>query len=935
MRARTPEVRTAYNSLNAHHVNQAEAGFKGAIAKNPADAQALAGMGYVRMEQANFAGAISFLEQAEQEGAHDPGVKKALLDSRFYFTMQEATAALNTNDLDTAQFEFRSALQMRPGSPEATLGLGGTFLKGQHVTAAIGVFDSYAKVRPGDVAGWRGLLMAYFSAERYAEALALDKHAPAVIHGELMHDPEYLRTLASVYSAVGREAEAQRVLQSALDLPFPADARGVKADTELQYAGLLVAAKRYAQASGLYRQVLAADTTNTEAWQGLIQTEHAMGQDANALQALGAMPVQNYQAAMQEPGFETLVASIYESQGQMDKAQQVLETFLAAQKAQNKQPFVPAQLQLAGIYLLRGNSQQAYPLYREILSANPGRVDAWKGMLAAMHGTGHDQEALAQVAQIPPAVRQALDNDPAYLQTVGSIYAGLGHPREAMSFLYRVQQIYAAQRIPAPPEVDIQSAWLLYGSGNDVALYRALMALGGRLDLTDDQRRKVQTIWATWAVRRAGQATAAGTTKRALVILNAAAQAFPDNADVTRALASGYATAGLPEHAVAIFKAQDLSSGSATDYKAAVGAALASDDLKDAETWLRFGLEQYPKDPQLLSLAAKFEAARGDPNRAAEYYRESLKAMPQPDRGADLAREMARQAAAGVPDLATLLATPDRAAGPAEAPLDTRPYLPGSGNTMGQPVPVNAVPYPGTPDIGQPAPAPPSGKLKDYVPQSKLDEGDWMIHLRPVAPVFGPVAGLRLAAFQQSGGSPQTAPDGTPIVPYAATAKPAQKTVPKPTLSEAAMAREAERTREARERAAVIRANQESAPQDRAGVSHPPDESYDAAQPGARLDGAQFNPAQTQQPAGSQTGSGAQQYPQPPRKQPATTRPRQQTNSQRTSTQPTTQEPAQPPVPQAPAPAGAPPVYQQPSSYPGVPATGGLTRCRLHRAIRS
>ncbi len=1005
MRARTPEDQAAYTALNAHRMNQAEAGFKAALAKNPNDAQALAGMGYVRMEQANFGGAISFLEQAEQEGAHDPGVRKALLDSRFYFTMQEGTAALHANDLATAQFEFHSALQMRPGSPEATLGLGGTLLKGQHAGAAIAVFEPYTRARPDDIAGWRGLLMAEAGAERYTEALALDKRMPAGVHGELMRDVDYLRTLASVYSSMGREADAQRVLQIALDLPFPVSARGVKADTELQYAGLLLAARRYEQASALYRKVLAADTTNTEAWQGLIQTEHAVGQDANALQALGAMPPQNYQAAMQEPEFETLVASIYETQGQMAKAQQLLETFLAAQKAQNKQPFVPAQLQLASIYMLRGNSQEAYPLYREVLSANPDRLDAWKGMLSAMHGTGHDNEALAQITQIPAAVRQPLESDPAYLQTVGSIYAGLGHPREAMSFLSRVQQIYAAQRIAAPPEVDIQSAWLLYSSGDDAALYQALMGLGGRMDLTDDQRRKVQTIWATWAVRRANQSTAAGNTKRALAILNAADQAFPDNEDVSKALASGYANAGLPKHAVAIFKAQDLSSGSAADYKAAVGAALASNDLKDAETWLRFGLEQHPKDPELLSLAAKFETARGDPNRAAEYYRASLKAMPPPRPGEDLEREMARPApvrpsAAGVPDLATLLRTPDRTTLPEDAPppVSPRPYLPGSTVPSLAPVP-SLVPvplsgpqnYPGASDIGQPAPAAPprSGKLKDYGPQSKPEGDDGVIHLHPVAAmeqVFGPyrpydpsvsgagagggarpAAALHLAAFQQSSQQTTTAPDGTPIVPYAATAKPAQKVVPKPAPSgasrtnEEAKTREAERAREAKARAEAIRANQDSAPQDRTGVSHPPEENYDATKPaeaqagsqagsqtGAQLDGAQFNPAQTQgvqvprpqtqQPvdaSGPQTGnSGAQQYPQPTRKQPAATKPRphpqttQQPATQQTTHPPAAQPPAQQPLPQAPVPASAPPIIypvypQPPLTNPGVPATGG------------
>ena len=458
-------------------------------------------------------------------------------------------------------------------------------------------------------------------------------------------------------------------------------------------------------------------------------------------------------------------------------------------------------------------------------------------------------------------------------------------------FLNRIQQHYAAQRTSAPADVDIQNAWLLYNSSNDSGLYRALMGLGNRQDLTDEQRRTVQTIWANWAVRRSNQASQAGNTKRALAILNAAAQAFPDNPGVTKALASGYATAGLPKHAVQIFKAQDLSSGTAADYKAAVGAALANNDLKDAETWLRFGLEQYPHDPQLLVLAAKFEQARGDANRAAAYYRASLAAMPPEDFGADLAGEMAhptpvvpRRAAPRQQDLATLLGTPDpKAASVAEpeqapAPVYTRPYLPGSANTSIAPVQLNGpaggnpyaapadpgvpvlepVPtYPGTPDLGGKAPATPKkSKLKDYTPQSKLEGFDGVIRLHPVAAVesvYGPYAsydpsvetplmaredaqrksggdGLHTVAFQQ-----QTTPDGTPIVPYADVAKPVHKRTP----AEAAKAR-----------AAAIRANQDSAPQSLTGVSKPPVEDYNAVQ----VDPAQFSTS----PANPAAQQGAQ-----------------------------------------------------------------------------
>src|SRR6185369_16646774 len=76
----------------------------------------------------------------------------------------------------------------------------------------------------------------------------------------------------------------------------------------------------------------------------------------------------------------------------------------------------------------------------------------------------------------------------------------------------------------------------------------------------------------------------------------------------------------------------------------AVGAALAANDSKDAETWLRYGLDQYPRDAEILTLAAKFEQARGNSGRAADYFKASLAALPPGDPGAELANELSQPA---------------------------------------------------------------------------------------------------------------------------------------------------------------------------------------------------------------------------------------------------------------------------------------------------
>ena len=163
--------------------------------------------------------------------------------ARFYYVLGEGAVALNENDLTTAEKQYQAALVLRPASPEALEGLGGTLMKAQEPQVAIQVYERYVKVKPSALAGWRGLFLAKYAAGNAVGALQTERSIPPAIHTQLMRDPDFLRTLASAYSATGRDADAQQVLRSALELPFPADARGVRVETLLQYAGLFAAGK--------------------------------------------------------------------------------------------------------------------------------------------------------------------------------------------------------------------------------------------------------------------------------------------------------------------------------------------------------------------------------------------------------------------------------------------------------------------------------------------------------------------------------------------------------------------------------------------------------------------------------------------------------------------------------------------------------------------
>ncbi|MDR3741709.1 MAG: tetratricopeptide repeat protein, partial [Terracidiphilus sp.] len=586
--ARTAEERAAFAALNAHRLDEAQARFTELLRKEPENGRVAAGMGFLRMQQKDFGGAIGYLTQAEQNGYRAATVVKALETSRFWLAMAEATQALDANRLDVAAAKYKAALTMNPRSPEALNGLAGLLTKEQQYPQAAGVYEQLIKIQPGTVDGWRGLFMAYAHDNQNQRALNTSARFPAQVKSALSKDPEYLRSLAILYQAQGRNEDAQRVLAQALSLPFPED--GLKADTKLQYAGILMEAKRYDQAAALYGQIVAANPASVPAWMGLVSAHHAVGQDTLAISDVEKMPPATYDSALGDPGFLAMLGAIYQQANQFEVAQGLLERSARVQTASGGQPSISLQLQLASIYLLRNNTEQAYGIYRRVIQSNPERADAWKGLISALQATNRNSEALQEMALIPAAVRKQLENDVEFEQSEASIYAATGDIARAVQVMSRVQAHYAKLKTLPPPNIDVQNAWLLYNTGDDRVLYPALMRLGGRGDLTVAQRETVQDLWANWSVRRATAAMENGNARRAVDILDAAVQAFPDNLTVRKAVAGGYARVGRAKESVALYKAIPMQDASSGDFQGAIGAALQANDRTQAEMWLRQAL---------------------------------------------------------------------------------------------------------------------------------------------------------------------------------------------------------------------------------------------------------------------------------------------------------------------------------------------------------
>ena len=381
--------------------------------------------------------------------------------------------------------------------------------------------------------------------------------------------------------------------------------------------------QRFEPALRLYRQVLDIDPGNVGAWVALIAAEHQLDHDDEALATVRGMPQAAYEEGQKDAGFLVLLASIYRSRNELANAEKYLEQALSIPGS--SQPRI--KLQLAEVYLAQGEQQKAYSIYRRELDENPNSTDSWRGLLASLHQSNRDRDALREVSTMPATVRLALEQDSSYLQTLASIQSAAGQDKAALQTFDVIMQVYLDQETEEPADVQIQYGWLLLKAGDDRRLYSVVSKLAKASDLTENQQANRDKLWASWSIRRANSALAGGEQQRAIAILETAAKAFPGDVDVYNTLAGSYLQAGQPKRALAIYASLDLRRASLAQYHGAIGAALAAHDLKQAEVWLQAALNIYDHDAALLKMAAQYEQAKGDVGRAATYYRAALDAM--------------------------------------------------------------------------------------------------------------------------------------------------------------------------------------------------------------------------------------------------------------------------------------------------------------------
>ena len=459
----------AFAALNAGKLNEAEAGFQAVLDANPEDADALGGLGIVRLRQNKAAEARDLLSRAMQaDPAHKSRWESALAGASVGEDYAAARAAIQQGRLDAAErqlraiiarggdvagaqamladvlsrrgdlsgaeAQYRAVLAHQPNNADAMVGLAqvlGKLGRGEEAENLLDRAQSAGNTRAVGRIRADALRQQAAAVRDPVTKLALLRAAVAAEPA----DPWTRLDLARALSAAGRKSEARAVMAEATDGPHPS--------VDALRAGALFAAEdnRPADAAKLVERLPpAARTTDMRALlaQGKLQADIRSATSLGAVSPAAAREKLLTMAAQPDPDGSRGVA-IARAFLEMHNPAGAREALATAQAA-TRSPTPAQRIAYAGMLLQAGDTRGAQILIHSMdgatgltaqQTADLNRLRAGTAIRTADALNAEGRQADAYDV-LEPALARTPD-DPDLNMAVARLYARADEPRKALA----------------------------------------------------------------------------------------------------------------------------------------------------------------------------------------------------------------------------------------------------------------------------------------------------------------------------------------------------------------------------------------------------------------------------------------------------------------------------------------------------------------------
>ncbi|MCB5364541.1 BCSC C-terminal domain-containing protein [Pusillimonas sp. CC-YST705] len=537
-----PDLARGFKALDGGDLATAEQAFSARLQRSPNDADALGGLGLVRMQQNDHAQAEQLLQRAARGKA---SWNKTLTSTRYWKLVNQASNARASGDWVRAQQLAEQAIRLDSRTPAAHNVLGHIQADQGRLEQAVQTFAQVLKRDRQNTEALSGLVSALAQSGRHTEAAQLIEKLTPEQQASIGNMGRLRAAIASGQAKAAQQrgdlAGAQRALEDAMrtDPTNPW--------IRLELARLYIKQGAVTEARGLVDGLLASDPNLPDAiyTSALLSTE--LGEWDKAYATLLRIPEANRSpemAALEQRLWIHAQASQATKLAKIGRADEARRILYGLEQAAGDDPALLGVV--ASAYVDAGDANRGLSLMRQQLGRNAQpNADVLLPYTGLLLKTGQDVEAASnlralQERPLNTAQRQAFDNL-VYLYTVRQ--ADLLRERGDYAKAQEVLASALAQRPNDPAALSAQARLYAANGDDEKALEQYKRLIRNDPDNADLQ---MGAAMAATQLREYGYAEGA---------INHAVSIAPDNPDILANAARLYRARGKTGKAIELFTA--------------------------------------------------------------------------------------------------------------------------------------------------------------------------------------------------------------------------------------------------------------------------------------------------------------------------------------------------------------------------------------------
>ena len=427
-----------FKALKGQHLDQAAAEFNAVLSHSPNDANALVGLGYVRLDQKRFAEAFSLFDRARKIAPQRQDARDGYDNANFWLAMERGADAQRQHQPQAAALAFQNALGLRPVDNGALLGLANAFVEEKNYKEAEAKFQQVLTQDPNNSDALSGLGFVRLNEGKFdeaqklfAQAHKLDPARKDVDQGYrnakfwgLMHD--------GAAALNGNQAKAAVAdYQQAVQLN-PSDKDALRG-----FANASMRTGDYAGAAKAYYRLVVSYPNDASNWQGLIHAQMAEQAPQAAISTAQRIPAAVKQKLESSSKFASEMALAYYKANQSAAGNQELQRALQLANSSDTEEALSDRMQIAGEFMKQGKTAQAIQIYIEATHSHPGDPSGWEALIGAYTRASDFSDAITAVRSMTEEAYDAAVKHPGFLNSVALLYSSRGQCSEAQNLLQR------------------------------------------------------------------------------------------------------------------------------------------------------------------------------------------------------------------------------------------------------------------------------------------------------------------------------------------------------------------------------------------------------------------------------------------------------------------------------------------------------------------